>query len=241
MGADIRGAGTSLITIKGVEKLNGCCHTAIPDRIEAGTFLIAAAITRSSLLIGPIIPKHLTEVLNKLTESGCEINAEGDYLRILPKNIKGVDLTTKPFPGFPTDLQAPFMALMTTANGKSKITETVFENRMQHVLELQKMGANIKLKKSTAQITGVSKLQGNILNGSDLRSTAAIILASLSAEGLSTIKGLNHLDRGYERFEEKLKTVGAFINRYPINKTQPIVSSCELGTQHKVVIRQDAA
>ena len=241
MGAEITGAGTSEISIKGVQKLNGCTHTVIPDRIEAGTFLIAAAITRSPLLIGPVISNHLTAVLNKLKESGCKIDSQGNYLKIVPQSIKGVNILTNPFPGFPTDLQAPFMALMATANGKSKITETIFENRMHHVFELQKMGANIKINKSSAHITGVPFLQASELNGSDLRSTAAIILASLSAEGVSKVKGLHHLDRGYEGFEEKLNMSGASILRSINHQSKNIVSSCELGTEEKVVIRQDAA
>ena len=138
MGALITGEGSPILKIKGVRKLNGCSHTAIPDRIEAGTFLIAAAITRSNLLVGPVIKEHLTAVLEKLKECGCEIIEEKEnYLKIIPKEIKGVDIRTTPFPGFPTDLQAPFMALMTTAKGKSIIRETVFEKRMQHVKELQ--------------------------------------------------------------------------------------------------------
>ncbi len=242
MGAQIKGSGSSKLTIKGVEKLNGCIHSAIPDRIEAGTFLIAAAITRSQLVVGPVIPAHLEVVLNKLQECGCLIEEiEKNLLRIIPTQIKAVNIKTKPFPGFPTDLQAPFMALMSTANGTSEITETIFENRMQHVYELIKMGASINLNERTAQIQGVEELTGKSLMGGDLRSTAAIVLASLAAKGLSTIEGLNHLDRGYESFETKLNSIGATISRIESHTSQNIVSACELGTHNKVVIKQNAA
>tara|TARA_Y100001968_G_scaffold330301_1_gene381796 strand:+ start:7963 stop:9339 length:1377 start_codon:yes stop_codon:yes gene_type:complete len=242
MGAKISGAGTSKITINGVQKLNGCSHQAIPDRIEAGTFLIAAAITKSTLSIGPVIPEHLNAVINKLRECGCDIQEEKEnYLKIIPSTLKAVDVITQPFPGFPTDLQAPFMALMSIAKGKSKITETIFENRMQHVLELKKMGASIKINDSTAIINGVSSLNSTALRGGDLRSTAAIILASLSAKGKSTIQGLNHLDRGYEAFEEKLNLAGANIIRYLKNSDKKNVSGCEPEKKKKVVIKEDAA
>ena len=242
MGAQITGAGSSEIIIKGVNRLNGCSHNAIPDRIEAGTFLIAAAITRSTLLIGPVIPNHLNAVLFKLKECGCAIEEVGkDHLRIVPGELKGVNIITQPFPGFPTDLQAPFMALMATAHGKSEITETIFENRMQHVLELKKMGASIQINNSTASINGVSCLNSNSLCGGDLRSTAAIILASLAAKGTSTIKGLNHLDRGYEFFEQKLNLIGANITRYFNNSPSEIVSGCEPTKQNNLVTKENAA
>ncbi len=214
MGAKVSGAGTSRITITGVEALKGTFHSVIPDRIEAGTFLIAAAITRSSLLVGPLIPSHLSAVISKLQECGCLISHHGNhYLKIIPTEISGVDITTSPFPGFPTDLQAPFMSLMTTAKGSSKIKEKVFEKRMQHVIELKKMGACIYLEKNTAYIKGVKKLIGSTVEGGDLRSSAAIVLACLSAKGESIITGLEHLDRGYERLEEKLTNVGSCISR----------------------------
>tara|TARA_Y100001968_G_scaffold42730_3_gene32812 strand:- start:1438 stop:2811 length:1374 start_codon:yes stop_codon:yes gene_type:complete len=241
MGARIAGAGTSEITINGVQKLNGCVHSAIPDRIEAGTYLIAAAITRSPLLIGPVISSHLNALLRKLRDCGCDIKEEGNSIRIIPGEIKGVDIKTDPFPGFPTDLQAPFMALMTTAKGKSEINETIFENRMQHVGELQKMGASIKLKGSKALIKGVAELKGNDLTAGDLRASAAIILASLSAKGTSKIKGLHHLDRGYENFEEKLSKVGCNIYRRNELLIHKNISSCELATQNNLPIKQAAA
>ncbi len=213
MGAKIKGAGTSEITIEGVDSLKGCSYSVMPDRIEAGTFLIAAAITRSNLLIGPVIIDHLTSLLKKLKESGCKILKEGCFIRLIAKDIKGVDITTGPYPAFPTDLQAPFMALMTTANGTSTIKETVFENRMQHISQLKKLGARIILTKNSAHIQGVNQLDGSILEGSDLRSSAAIILASLAAKGKSTIYGLNHLDRGYENLEQKFNNAGSHIIR----------------------------
>ncbi len=214
MGARIKGAGSPEITIKGVNHLTGCSHKVIPDRIEAGTFLIASAITRCPLTISPVITEHLDCVLSKLKETGCAIEEEGESLKITPnKIIKAVDITTNPFPGFPTDLQAPFMALMATAKGACKIKETVFEQRMQHVGELKRMGGNIKLIQDTAYIKGVNELHATSLTGGDLRSSAAMVLASLIAKGTSIIQGLDHLDRGYENFELKLNEIGASIVR----------------------------
>ena len=214
MGAMVYGAGTKKITIMGVEALRGTSHSVIPDRIEAGTFLIAAAITRSPLIVGPLIPNHLSAVITKLQECGCSISHHGaHYLKIIPREISGVDITTSPFPGFPTDLQAPFMSLMATAKGSSKIKERVFEKRMQHVLELNKMGACIYLENNTAHIKGVKELIGSNVEGGDLRSSAAIILACLSAKGNSIFTGLEHLDRGYEKLEEKLTNAGSIISR----------------------------
>jgi len=214
MGAKIQGAGTSQITIEGVDHLNGCSYTVMPDRIEAGTFLIAAAITRSPLTISPVIPEHLETVILKLQECGCLIEYSGDTLSIIPrKNLQAVDITTSPFPGFPTDLQAPFMALMTTVKGTSKIEETVFENRMQHVGELKRMGARILLEGNTAFVVGGNNLKGTSVTGGDLRSCAAMVLGSLAADGTSVVQGLEHLDRGYEDLAEKLNEVGASIFR----------------------------
>ena len=214
MGAKVYGAGTKKITIIGVNVLRGTSHSVIPDRIEAGTFLIAAAITRSPLIVGPLIPNHLSTVISKLQECGCSISHHGNHhLKIIPREISGVDITTNPYPGFPTDLQAPFMSLMATAKGSSKIKEKVFEKRMQHVIELNKMGACIYLEKNTAHINGVKELMGSNVEGGDLRSSAAIILACLSAKGNSIFTGLEHLDRGYEKFEEKLTNAGSIISR----------------------------
>ncbi|MBO8232465.1 UDP-N-acetylglucosamine 1-carboxyvinyltransferase [Prochlorococcus marinus str. MU1402] len=219
MGAKIYDSGKEKIIIDGVNKLRGCTHKVIPDRIEAGTFLIAAAATSSSITISPVIPNHLEAVTNKLQESGSKITIKGNSITMQGNKIKGVDIETAPFPGFPTDLQAPFTTLMAIANGESKITETIFENRMNHVHLLNKMGANIKLNKNIAHIKGVKKIKGMDLVGSDLRSSAALIIAGIIAEGTSKIYGLEHLDRGYENFESKLKILGIKITRELNKKT----------------------
>tara|TARA_Y100001968_G_scaffold17086_2_gene13586 strand:+ start:2172 stop:3527 length:1356 start_codon:yes stop_codon:yes gene_type:complete len=214
MGAKILGKGTQVISIEGVDRLTGCSHKVIPDRIEAGTFLIASAITGCPLTISPIISEHIDSVLLKLKECGCLIEKNGRSIIITPsKNIISVDIKTESFPGFPTDLQAPFMALMTISKGTAKIEETIFENRMQHVQELRRMGAQIELIENIAWIKGVKHLKGALIKGSDLRSTAALVLGSLVAKGTSKLKGLHHLDRGYEKFEHKLVGIGAHISR----------------------------
>jgi len=213
MGAKIYGAGNSKIIIKGVDLLMGCSHKVIPDRIEAGTFLIAAAATYSSITVSPVIPKHLKCLIDKLRESGSKIFIKKDSISIETKYIRAVNIKTAPFPGFPTDLQAPFTALMSIANGNSKISETIFENRMSHVYSLNDMGACIKVRNSTAWIKGVKELRGKNLVGLDLRSTAGIIIAALAAKGNSSVVGLEHLDRGYENFELKLNKLGANVTR----------------------------
>tara|TARA_Y100001978_G_scaffold189465_1_gene191781 strand:+ start:10925 stop:12295 length:1371 start_codon:yes stop_codon:yes gene_type:complete len=213
MGAKIKGAGESKITIHGVHKLRGCTHEVIPDRIEAGTFLIASAATHSSITIRNVIPGHLDSVINKLKESGSKFKIKDNSITIKTNQIKSVDITTSPFPGFPTDLQAPFTSLMAIAEGKSKINEKIFERRMNHIESLKMMGACIEVNKNIASIEGVKKLKGNIMEGLDLRSTAAIIIAALSASETSFIGGLEHLDRGYEDFELKLSKLGAKITR----------------------------
>ena len=213
MGAKIRGAGTSRISIEGVNYLNGCSHEVIPDRIEAGTFLIAAAATLSAITISPVIPSHLKSLLQKLQESGSKIIIKNNSISIKTEKIKAVNIETAPFPGFPTDLQAPFTVLMLKATGKSIIKETIFENRMSHIQLLNKMGASIKLENNIATVSGVQKLSGRNLKGSDLRSTAAIVIAALAAENTSLVEGLEHLDRGYENLEFKLKLLGANVQR----------------------------
>jgi len=213
MGAKIYDSGKEKIIIDGVNKLDGCIHKVIPDRIEAGTFLIAAAATSSSITISPVIPNHLEAVTNALQKSGSKISIKGNSITINPIELKAVNIDTAPFPGFPTDLQAPFTALMTIANGESKITETIFENRMNHVYFLNKMGANIKLNKNVAFIKGVKTINGMDLVASDLRSSAALIIAGIIAKGSSRIYGLEHLDRGYEKFESKLRILGIKITR----------------------------
>ena len=214
MGARISGAGGPTITIEGVERLHGCHYTVIPDRIEAGTFLLAAAITRSTLRVAPVIPDHLSSVLQKLRDCGCDLETDGDGIVITPGTIKGIDITTQPFPGFPTDLQAPFMALLATAQGTSVITEKIYENRMQHVAELQRMGAAIRVQGNAAVVEGVPSLSGAPVNGTDLRASAAMVLAGLVAQGKTQVSGLNHLDRGYAGIEAKLTDSGANLHRH---------------------------
>jgi UDP-N-acetylglucosamine 1-carboxyvinyltransferase len=214
MGARISGTGGPSITIEGVERLHGCDYSVIPDRIEAGTFLLAAAITRSRLRVAPIVPDHLSAVLQKLRDCGCELEIDGDGIVITPGTIKGIDITTQPFPGFPTDLQAPFMALLATAQGTSVITEKIYENRMQHVAELQRMGAAIRVQGNAAVVEGVPSLSGAPVNGTDLRASAAMVLAGLVAQGRTQVSGLNHLDRGYAGIEAKLTASGAKLKRH---------------------------
>ena len=212
MGAKVKGAGSECITVEGVESLRGCDYTVMSDRIEAGTFLIAAAITRSNISLYPCEPNHLKAVISKLELCGCKFEYSKNFLRIIPNEILySVDINTSPYPGFPTDLQAPFMALMATTNGISKIKETVFENRMHHVKELNRMGAKITLKDNIAKVIGVENLHGRKVIGSDLRATAALALAGLSANGKTIVKGLEHLERGYEDFSEKFQKLGATI------------------------------
>ena len=214
MGAQVSGAGGPVITVQGVERLRGCTnYPVIPDRIEAGTFLMAAAITRSPLVVEPVIPEHLSAVIQKLRDCGCSIEIKGRAVTITPGEITAVDITTQPFPGFPTDLQAPFMALMCTAKGTSVISEKIYENRLQHVAELQRMGASIRLEGSTAIVEGVGQLSAAPVTGTDLRAAAAMVLAGLSAKGITEVAGLKHLDRGYDDLEAKLSAAGAEVKR----------------------------
>ncbi|NBV69557.1 MAG: UDP-N-acetylglucosamine 1-carboxyvinyltransferase [Synechococcaceae bacterium WB4_2_0805] len=213
MGGRVRGAGTPTITIVGMEKLHGANYMVIPDRIEAGTLLLAGAITRSCLRVTPVIPEHLGAVISKLEECGCQLNNDGIGITIKADRINAVDLRTQPFPGFPTDLQAPFMSLLATAEGSSVITEAIFENRLQHVGDLQRMGADIRTQGNTAFVEGVARLSGAPVTGSDLRAAAAMVLAGLAADGTTSVQGLQHLDRGYDNLEGKLNAVGASIKR----------------------------
>ncbi|MEI6379737.1 MAG: UDP-N-acetylglucosamine 1-carboxyvinyltransferase [Cyanobacteriota bacterium ELA615] len=214
MGAKIKGAGTSTIIISGVDSLHSVKYSIIPDRIEAGTFLVAGAITQSELSLYPIIPEHLASVIAKLEAIGPKVIIEDfNRLKILPAPLKATDIETLPFPGFPTDMQAQFMALLTLAEGNCVVTETVFENRMRHVAELQRMGANIRVKGNHAIIQGVPFLSGAPLMATDLRASAALVLAGLAAEGKTTIQCLQHLDRGYDDLEGKLQKVGAKLSR----------------------------
>jgi UDP-N-acetylglucosamine 1-carboxyvinyltransferase len=214
MGADIEGAGTSIIKIRGVSSLRPLDHRIIPDRIATGTFLTAAAVTRGEITVSNCVPQHVEAVINKLGDTGVEIRQHGSTLNVKSTDrLLSKDIKTMPFPGFPTDMQAQFMALMTVADGTSLITENIFENRFMHVAEMRRMGANIRVEGSTATVKGVKKLKGAPVMATDLRASASLIIAGLAAEGKTVIDRVYHLDRGYERIEEKLKLLGANIRR----------------------------
>ncbi len=215
MGANIKGAGSDEIRIRGVSRLHGADHTIIPDRIEAGTFLVAAAITGGHLLLDQINPSHLTAVVSKLSESGANVKEAGPGQMEVSagKPIRSIDVTTKEYPGFATDMQAQYMALMTQAEGSSVITETIFENRFLHALELLRMGADIVVNGRRAVVRGKTPLSGAKVQASDLRASASLVLAGLAAEGDTLIDRVYHIDRGYERIEEKLSRLGAKIRR----------------------------
>ena len=216
MGGNISGAGSSIIRIKGVKQLTATEHTIIPDRIEAGTFMIAAGVTKGNIHIRNCKLDHMEAVVNKLREAGMEILREDDGARAIGnKRIKSVDIKTLPYPGFPTDMQAQIMVLMTLARGLSVISETIFENRFIHVDELRRMGANIKIERSSAIINGVKGLSGAPVMATDLRASASLVLAGLAAEGETEVSRVYHLDRGYEKLEEKLASLGAHIRRDP--------------------------
>ncbi len=213
MGAQITGAGTDTIRVDGVARLAAAEHAVIPDRIEAGTFLTAGAITRGDIVVDGVIPEHLFTAIDKLQEIGARLDVGSGSIRIRGGELRGVDIKTLPFPGFPTDLQAPTLAMLTIAKGTSIITETVFENRFKHIDELGRMGAKIKVEGRTAVIRGVPKLSGAIVAAPDLRAGAALVLAALAAEGISEIEQVYHIDRGYEMLEKKLQGIGAKIVR----------------------------
>jgi len=215
MGAQIEGAGTSTIRIRGVSKLHGATHTIIPDRIEAGTYLIAGAITRGELCVLGMVPEHVAALVAKLRQAGVEITQRGpDQLCVrVPGALRSVDVTTEEYPGFATDLQAQYMALMTQAQGIAIITETIFENRFMHALELARMGANIRVEGRQAIVAGPTKLTGAQVIASDLRASASLVLAGLVAEGETIVDRIYHIDRGYENIEQKLRSVGAQIER----------------------------
>jgi UDP-N-acetylglucosamine 1-carboxyvinyltransferase len=215
MGADIEGAGTSTIRVSGKETLHGATHTVIPDRIEAGTFLVAGAITNGDLELTGCTPEHLASVIAKLRETGVEIHETGpDKLQVRgAKKLVAADVTTEEYPGFATDMQAQFMALATQATGTSEITETIFENRFLHASEMIRMGANISVEGRRAVVHGPATLSGTNVIASDLRASASLVLAALVARGETIIDRVYHIDRGYERIEEKLAGVGAIIRR----------------------------
>jgi UDP-N-acetylglucosamine 1-carboxyvinyltransferase len=214
MGARIEGAGTDTIVIEGVDALHGADHAVIPDRIEAGTYALAAAATRGDVRIARCAPEHLGALLSRLRATGASIETEGDALRVRGDGpLLSHDVATAPYPGFPTDLQAQWMALATGLEGIATITETIFENRFQHVAELVRMGANIRLEGRWAVVEGPSRLTGARVMASDLRASAALVVAALAAEGETTIERVYHLDRGYQRMEEKLRALGGRVRR----------------------------
>jgi UDP-N-acetylglucosamine 1-carboxyvinyltransferase len=214
MGGRVSGAGTDSVTIDGVDELRPLDHAVMPDRIEAGTFMVAAAITQGDVLVSGAVAGHLEALIIKLREAGVEIREEAGGLRVKgPRKIASVDIKTRPHPGFPTDMQAQFMALMCLGAGTSVITENVFENRFMHVCELQRMGAGISIEGHTATVKGVKGLLGAPVMATDLRASASLVLAGLAAENTTEISRIYHLDRGYERIEEKLKGLGAAIER----------------------------
>ncbi|PJW15584.1 MULTISPECIES: UDP-N-acetylglucosamine 1-carboxyvinyltransferase [unclassified Geobacillus] len=214
MGAKVRGAGTGTIRIEGVDELVGTSHTVIPDRIEAGTFMVAAAITGGNVLVQGAVPEHLSSLIAKMEEMGVTIIEEENGVRVIgPETLKAVDIKTMPYPGFPTDMQSQMMALLLKAEGTSMVTETVFENRFMHVEEFRRMNADIKIEGRSVIINGPCQLQGAEVAATDLRAAAALILAGLAADGYTRVTELRHLDRGYVRFHEKLAALGADIER----------------------------
>jgi UDP-N-acetylglucosamine 1-carboxyvinyltransferase len=215
MGADIRGHGTAVITIKGVERLRGTEHTVIPDRIETGTYLVAGAITDGDVTVTGAEAAHLGAFLDKLRAAGVGVETGPGFIRAFGRPTRAVDIITEPYPGFPTDLQAQFMALQLLVDGRSTVTETVYPHRFMHAAELQRMGAEIAIDGATAAVYGDRPLSGAPVMASDLRASAALILAALTAKGETWVQRLYHLDRGYERFEERLRSLGADIERLP--------------------------
>jgi UDP-N-acetylglucosamine 1-carboxyvinyltransferase len=217
MGAKIRGAGTDTIVVQGVERLHGTAYEVLPDRIETGTFLVAAAITRGHVRVKNTQPAHLDAVLAKLAEAGATINQGPNWIELdmRGRRARSVDVRTAPYPAFPTDMQAQFAALDAVADGVGTIIETIFENRFMHLLEMRRMGAEIRLEGNTAIIKGVAKLNAAPVMATDLRASASLVLAGLIADGRTEIERIYHIDRGYESIEEKLANLGAQIRRVP--------------------------
>lgn len=221
MGAKIKGAGTDVIRIDGVDSLHGCQHTIIPDRIEAGTYMILGAAAGDGILIDNVIPQHLESLIAKLREMGVEVTATDDQIFIKRKGeLKPVDVKTLVYPGFPTDLQQPFSTLLSMANGTSMITDTIYSARFKHIDELCRMNANMKVEGRTAVIHGPTKLQGTRVKASDLRAGAALVIAGLIAEGVTEVTGVEHIDRGYTQLVEKLNGLGATIWRETLTKEE---------------------
>src|SRR4051812_43519969 len=224
MGARVKGAGTGTLKIEGVDVLFGADHAIIPDRIEAGTFMVAAAITGGNVLVQGAIPEHLTSLIAKMEEMGITILEEGDGVRVIGTDrLKAVDIKTMPHPGFPTDMQSQMMALLLRAKGTSMITETVFENRFMHVEEFRRMNADIKIEGRSVVINGPSNIQGAEVTATDLRAGAALVVSALVAEGITSITELKHLDRGYVDFHNKLAALGADIER--IEEEEVVISN----------------
>ena len=219
MGADIKGAGTDVIRIKGVSKLHGSNYSIIPDQIEAGTFMFAAAITKGDVLIKNVIPKHLESITAKLVEMGCQIEEFDEEVRVVAtKRLGSTHCKTLPYPGFPTDMQPQIVTALALADGMSIVTESIFENRFRYVSELAKMGSDIKVEGNSAIVEGVDKLSGAALSAPDLRAGAALVMAALAADGISTIEDIEYIERGYEDFPEKLKNLGAKIEKIDSEK-----------------------
>jgi UDP-N-acetylglucosamine 1-carboxyvinyltransferase len=219
MGANIKGAGTDTIRIRGVRKLHGTEYSIIPDQIEAGTFMCAAAITRGDVMVRNVIPKHLEAITAKLLEMGCEVAEFDDAIRVVGKtNQRHTDLKTLPYPGFPTDMQPQMTVTLALAAGTSVVTESIFENRFRYVDELSRMGANVKVEGNVAVIDGVKKLTGATVNAPDLRAGAALVIAGLAAEGYTVVEEIGYIQRGYECFEEKLQGLGAMIEKIDSDK-----------------------
>lgn len=219
MGANIKGAGTDVIRITGVKKLTGCAYSVIPDQIEAGTFMIAAAATRGDITIKNVIPKHLESISAKLLEMGVEIIEGDDSVRVrYVGDLKGVNIKTMPYPGFPTDVQQPMSTLLSVVPGRSIITESIWESRHKHIDELKKMGANIKVEGRVAIIDGVNSLSGAVVKATDLRAGAAMVIAGLIASGKTEITSIEHIDRGYPHIENKFRSLGAKIERITVEE-----------------------
>lgn len=214
MGANIKGAGTDVIRIKGVERLHATEYSIIPDQIEAGTFMFAAAVTKGDVTVKNVIPKHLEATTSKLLEIGCEIEELDDAVRVVcAKGLRPTNVKTLPYPGFPTDMQPQITVALALAKGTSIVTESIFENRFKYVDELARMGANIKVEGNTAIIDGVAQYTGAQISSPDLRAGAALVLAGLAADGITIVEDVHFIERGYERFEEKLKSLGAMIEK----------------------------
>ena len=217
MGAKIIGAGTDVIKIKGVKALHGCEHTIIPDQMEAGTFMAAAAATQGDVLIKNIIPSHLDAISAKLREMGVEVTENEDSIRVRSTGrLKAVNIKTLPYPGFPTDMQQPMSVLLSLAEGTAIITESIFESRYKYLDELKRMGAKINVEGRVAVIVGIKQLSGAPVFATDLRAGAAMVVAGLAAEGQTEISNIEHIDRGYEKLEDKLKNLGAKIHRITV-------------------------